>query len=272
MDSEELFDAQPHTLLETIFGAYLNPPTALVWSGGLVTALGYFGIAAEASRVALTRMVQRGLAERRRQDRNVYYTLTDRMVRLLQDSERRIRALAEPREPPATWTVVWHIVPDSRKAERSQFVRQLRAHGFGPLHGGLWASPRDHAVEVADLAAELGIGNAVTIFRASPFGDVTSGPLLGQLWRLDEIAERYRRFTATYREFVRPQSMSEREAFIVCTELLQSFRSFADIDPELPENWVPHAAERREAFAVFQGALDRLKAPATAHFRELTRT
>lgn len=275
MDSDDLFDAQPQSLLLTIFGAYLAPRTAAMWSGGLVTALGYFGVTAVAARVTLTRLVQRGLARRQRDGRHVYYTLTDRTLHLLEDSDERVFALAEPRrEPATTWTLVWHNLPDSRKVERSQFVKQLRFHGFGPLHDGMWAAPRDYAVEVADLVDRLRIGDAVTIFRAAPFGDVLSGPLLDQLWQLDEVARRYRRFADQYGELTHthPGPMPEREAFVRCTEVLQSFRSFADIDPELPEDWITHSAARREAFTVFQQVLARLKEPAAAHFRQLTRT
>ncbi|GAA5058791.1 PaaX family transcriptional regulator [Thermocatellispora tengchongensis] len=271
-DDDDLFDAQPQSLLLTIFGAFLEPRTAPVWSGGLVAILGYFGFSTAAARIALARLVQRELAERHRKGRHVYYTLTKRSVHLLEDGDERISSLGERPGEAVTWTLVWHQLPDSRKAERSNFVRQLRFHGFGHLQDGMWASPRDYVVEVTDLVHTLGIGDAVAIFRAAPSGDVAAGPLIGHLWQLDEVAERYRRFAAKYAPLTRPREMSPREAFVTCTEMLQSFRAFADIDPELPEEWATHAGARREAIAVYREALDRLREPAAAHFRELTRT
>ncbi|MBB5139020.1 DNA-binding transcriptional regulator PaaX, partial [Thermocatellispora tengchongensis] len=65
-DDDDLFDAQPQSLLLTIFGAFLEPRTAPVWSGGLVAILGYFGFSTAAARIALARLVQRELAERHR--------------------------------------------------------------------------------------------------------------------------------------------------------------------------------------------------------------
>ncbi|MEV7013851.1 PaaX family transcriptional regulator C-terminal domain-containing protein [Streptosporangium sp. NPDC051022] len=268
---DDLIEAQPQNLLMAIFGAYLQPHTAPVWSGGLVTALGYFGVAPTAARVALARLVQRGLAERHREGRFVNYTLSERCLHLLDDSEKRISKLGERSDPTVTWTLVWHTLPDSRKVERSNFVKQLRFHGFGQMQDGMWASPQDYVAEVADLVDTLGIGDAVTIFRAAPFGDVASGPLLGHLWDLDEVAERYRRFVDRYRDLTRPREMSPRQAFVTCTVMLEAFRAFANIDPELPELWSRHAGARKEAIVVFREALGWLKEPATAHFQELMR-
>ncbi|MER6826086.1 PaaX family transcriptional regulator C-terminal domain-containing protein [Streptosporangium sp. NPDC000563] len=271
-DGDDLFDVQPQSLLMTTFGAFLEPRTAPVWSGGLVTLLDYFGITTAAARIALARLVQRELAERHRKGRHVYYTLTRRSVHLLEDGDERISSLGKRPGAASTWTLVWHTLPDSRKAERSNFVRQLRFHGFGLLQDGMWVSPRDYVAEVTDLVDKLGIADAVTIFRASPSGDVASGPLLGHLWQLDQVAERYRHFASRYAPLTRPPRMSPREAFVTCTEMMQSFRSFADIDPELPEEWATHAGAREEAIAVYWEALGRLREPAATHFRELTRT
>ncbi|MEV7013914.1 hypothetical protein [Streptosporangium sp. NPDC051022] len=62
--------------------------------GGLVTALGYFGITPTAARVTLARLVQRGLAERHRKGRFVYYTSSERCLHLLENSEKRIFELS----------------------------------------------------------------------------------------------------------------------------------------------------------------------------------
>jgi len=268
---DDRFEAQPQNLLLTIFGAYLEPRTAPVWSGGLVTALGYFGVSTAAARVVLARLVQRGLTERHRDGRHVYYTLTDRSLHLLEDSDERLSELGARAEPTDTWTLVWHTLPDSRKVERSNFVRSLRFHGFGQLQDGMWASPRDYVPEVRDLVDKLGIADAVTIFRAQPQGDLDSGPLLGHLWHLDEVTRRYRRFAAKYRKLTRPGNPTPEQAFVTCTEMLQTFRSFADIDPELPQPLATHAEAREEAVGVFRAAFEWLREPAAAHFRELTR-
>jgi phenylacetic acid degradation operon negative regulatory protein len=255
----------------TMLGAYLEPRTAVVWSGGLVTALTYFGNTSTGSRVALSRFVQRGLAERVKRGRLVFYRLTDRCLHLLEDGDQRIFSLGQPVAEATSWTIVWHALPDSHKAERTQLVRQLRFHGFGQLQDNTWLSPCDYAVEVRELVSLLGVTDRVTIFRAQPDDHVETGPLIKHLWQLDVVAARYRAFAAHYRPLTRRSAISDKDAFVSCTEMMHAFRAFSSIDPELDESWIPHAGVRLQAIDIFQRVLHRLKPPAAAYFQELTR-
>lgn len=255
----------------TMFGGFLDPRSDPLWAGGLVTALGYFGISTAAARISLARLVQRGLAHRERTGRNAYYTLSDRALELLEDSDERIYSLDQRDEPAAIWTIVWHALPESRKVQRSQFVKSLRFHGFGQLQDGIWVSPRDYVAEVTDLADKLDVGDAIAVFRAEPSADVARGPLLGHLWQLKDVSDRYHRFATHYRRFAEPQRRTEQQAFIACTEVLHSFRSFASLDPELPEKWAGHRSARRQAIETFKAAVELLREPGMAHFRSLTR-
>jgi phenylacetic acid degradation operon negative regulatory protein len=271
-DDRHQFDGHPQSLLMSMFGAYLEPRTAPVWSGGLVTALGYFGGTVASARIALARLVQRGLATRDREGRNVYYRLTSRALHLLEDGDDRVFSLGRRTDHVVAWTIVWHALPDARKIERSEFVKQLRFHGFGQLQDGTWVSPRDYVAEVQSLATTVGVADAVAIFRAAPAGDVTAGPLIDHLWPLDEVARAYRAFSREYRGLADRRSIGERQAFVTCTKMVHAFRAFAMVDPELPEAAATHAPSRRDAIAVFEAAYGRLAEPAAAHFRTLTRT
>ena len=263
---------RPQGLLMTMFGAYLEPRTAPVWSGGLVTALEHFGATMGSSRIALTRLVQRGLATRDKDGRRVYYRLTERALELLKDGDDRIFSLGRRADSTGAWTLVWHALPDTRKVERSQLVKQLRFYGFGQLQDGTWFSPRDYVPEVQELAARLGVSDAVAIFHTTPAGDVRRGPLIEHLWALDEVAERYRTFAADYSALGNGRTLSQRRAFICCTKMVHDFRWFAMIDPGLPDTVARHSAARREAIAVFEASYGRLREPAAAHFRALTRS
>jgi len=81
---------QPQDLAVTILGAYLRRPGQRVWSGGMVEILGEFGFSTEAARAALSRLVTRGLLERHREGRLVFYTLSARAHELLAEGDRRI--------------------------------------------------------------------------------------------------------------------------------------------------------------------------------------
>ena len=117
----------------------------------------------------------------------------------------------------------------------------------------------------------LGVTDRVTIFRAQPDAHVETGPLIRHLWQLDVVAARYRALAAHYRPLTRRRTMSDKDAFVSCTEMMHAFRAFSTIDPELNEAWIPHAGARRQAIEIFELALDRLKPAATLHFEELTR-
>ena len=58
---------QPQDLVITLLGTYVRPVRGdRVWSGGLVALLGELGFSHGAARVALTRLVRRGLIARER--------------------------------------------------------------------------------------------------------------------------------------------------------------------------------------------------------------
>ncbi|GAA3412201.1 PaaX family transcriptional regulator C-terminal domain-containing protein [Streptosporangium vulgare] len=159
-------------------------------------------------------------------------------MHLLEDGDERISSLGKRPGATSTWTLVWHTLPDSRKAERSNFVRQLRFHGFGLLQDGMWASPRDYVAEVTDPGRQAGHLRRRHDLPGLALGGRRLGaaarPTCGSSTRSPSA---YRHFAARYAPLTRPPRMSPREAFVTCTEMMQSFRSFADIDPELPEEW-----------------------------------
>ncbi|HXO06662.1 MAG TPA: hypothetical protein VN880_01450, partial [Solirubrobacteraceae bacterium] len=64
---------QPQELAITLLGTYVRPFGDRVWSGGLVVLLGELRFSEGAARVALTRLVRRGLIERIRDGRLVHY-------------------------------------------------------------------------------------------------------------------------------------------------------------------------------------------------------
>src|SRR4051812_36044543 len=66
----DAFDASPQELVVTLLGSYVHPrETRRVWSGGLVAALAELGFSDGAARIALTRVVRRGLLRGRRRAR-----------------------------------------------------------------------------------------------------------------------------------------------------------------------------------------------------------
>jgi phenylacetic acid degradation operon negative regulatory protein len=199
--------------------------------------LGEFGFSQGAARVALTRLVRRGLLVRWHRGRLVHYRMTDRCERLLAEGDGRIFTLGEPRDgPPEGWTLLWHQIPEDRRLERSRLARRLRFLGFGSVQDSVWISPHNHVDEVSALLAELGVSPFATVFIAALGSDEGIDALVGRAWDLSGLAARYEAFDAEFSPYrARGVRLSDAEAFTVRTRLVHLFRQFPFVDPELPD-------------------------------------
>lgn len=252
----------PQDLVLSILGAHLRPrATAAVWSGGLVSVLGGFGFTAGASRVALTRLVNAGLLARTREGRLVHYTLTERAQAVLAEGDERIFSLGADRAGPATWTVLWHAIPEDRRDARARLVRRLRFLGFGQVQDGAWLAAHDRAAQVTALCADLGVGRHTGVLVGAPVPDFTG--FARRVWDLDALAERYRAFVA---DFADARADTDADAFHLRVRLVHAFRQFALLDPELPADLVPPPPDRAAAVRLFHHRYPALETPARRHF------
>lgn len=268
--SEQL---QPQELVITMLGTYVRPFGDRVWSGGLVVLLGELGFSSGAARVALNRLVRRGLIERLREGRLVHYRLTARADRLLAEGDGRIFSLGHPSDDEGTWTVLWHTIPEDRRLERSRLGRRLRFLGFGSVQDSLWVSPHDHSAEVAGLISELSVSDYATMFTAHPDAVVGLPALAARAWDLSGLVDRYDAFAVEFSPLRRRRTLaalSDREAFMTRTRLVHQFRGFPVIDPELPERLAPMSIPRRRAVQTFHELYVGLAPASQRHFDAVT--
>jgi phenylacetic acid degradation operon negative regulatory protein len=264
---------QPQELAITLLGTYVRPFGDRVWSGGLVVLLGELGFSEGAARVALTRLVRRGLIERIRDGRLVHYRVTERAERLLAEGDVRIFSLGDPRDDEGTWTVLWHQIPEDRRLELTRLARRLRFLGFGSVQGSVWVSPHDHSAEVVRLLAELRVSDHATLFTAHPDAVVGLPALVSRAWDLSGLVERYEAFVADFEPLRHRRalaSLSDRDAFLIRTRVVHQFRGFPMIDPELPERLAPVAAPRGRAARVFHELYASLADASQRHFDAVT--
>jgi len=259
---------QPQDLVIMILGLHMRPAHATVWSGGLVRLLEQLGFSQGAARVALARLVRRGLLRRVHRGRRVSYALTARARHVLDEGDRRILGLGQSIAAPRLFTTLIHQLPDDRRLERQRLARRLRFLGFGSLQDGLWISPRDRSGELAELLAELRIERYVTLLvgRRLP---VATYPLFERAWDLPALAARYRLFAEEFAPFARAagrRGLDDAEAFALRTVMMHLFRGFAFLEPELPDGLMPDAGARRRALAVFRAVHGRLAVAAQRHF------
>ena len=264
---------QPQELVITMLGTYVRPFGDRVWSGGLVVLLGELGFSQGAGRVALTRLVNRGLIDRVREGRLVHYRLTSRADRLLAEGDTRIFSLGHPRDDGGTWTVLWHTIPEGFRLERSRLARRLRFLGFGSVQDSLWVSPHDHSEDVVRLLAELGVSDYATLFTAEPDAVVGLPAMVSRAWDLSGLLDRYEAFDAEFAPLRRRRALAalnDRDAFLTRTRLVHQFRGFPVLDPELPEAVAPVSAPRERAAATFHELYEGLAAASQRHFDSVT--
>lgn len=264
----------PQDLVLTLFGAHVSPRDhTIVWSGGLVALLAEFGFSSGAARIALTRMVHRGLLARHRSGRLVSYTLTPRAVAILIEGDRRIFSLGRSTDPSTTWTVLWQAVPEQRRQARERLVRRLRFLGFGSLQDGTWLAPHDREREVAALLAELDVTKHASVLLGRPGTLVGFDAVLTRAWDLPGLAARYEAFVAEFAEYADPAaraSLDDRAALVLRTRLVHLFRQFPSLDPELPADVAAPPPARAAAVTLFHDLYPALAQPAGRHFTEVT--
>lgn len=264
---------QPQQLVLTMLGTYVRPYGDRVWSGGLVVLLNELGFTEGAARVALTRLVRRGLLDRVRDGRLVHYRLTERADSLLGEGDGRIFSLGDPSDDEGTWTVLWHQIPEERRLELSRLARRLRFLGFGSVQGSVWVSPHDHSAEVVGLLSELRVSQYATVFTAHPDAVVGLPALVSRAWDLSGLVDRYEAFVGEFAPLSARRALaglSDRDAFVVRTRLVHQFRGFPQLDPELPEELAPVSAPRSRAAAVFHQLYAGLEDASQRHFDAVT--
>jgi phenylacetic acid degradation operon negative regulatory protein len=265
---------QPQDLVITLLGTYVRPYGDAVWSGGLVALLEELGFSEGAARVALTRLVRRGLLGRERSGRLVHYRVTERCDRVLAEGDGRIFTLGDPRPAGDGWTVLWHQIPEDRRLQRSRLARRLRFLGFGSVQDSVWVSPHDHSDEVRALLGELGVSAFAVVFVASVGGEDGMAALVARAWDLSGLAERYASFVAEFSASVgrsgRARRCDDVEAFRVRTRVVHLFRGFPFLDPELPDDMSAVPRARAKAVSTFHALYEGLAEGSQRHFDAVT--
>ena len=137
----------------TFFAVHVLDRGLAVSSGSVIDALGRVGVGEEAVRATLARMVNRGLLERHRRGRKMYFGLTARAVSVLREGRDRVWSRgAVNRGWDGTWTVVGFSLPESWASQRHDLRSRLVWAGFGPVQNGMWIAAG--RVEVTALVAD----------------------------------------------------------------------------------------------------------------------
>jgi phenylacetic acid degradation operon negative regulatory protein len=283
---------RPPRLLLTLLGDYWWQRTESLPSAAIVGLLAEFGVSDSAARAALSRLTRNGLLVTSRSGRRTFVRLSQRAADVLDDGGRRIFSFGEA---PAPWDGMWSLVafsiPEDRRSERDELRKALRWLGFAPLYDGLWVCPRDHADSVMARLKDLGITTA-TAFRATALpavtadtadtadttgaagstGTLVSADIPARAWDLAGLRDRYQEFTE-FAGLLRDQTVageiSTADALVARTRVMNEWRAFPAMDPDLPDELLPPAWPRAAARDLFITCYDLLGPLAARRVRQI---
>jgi len=277
---------RPPRLLLTLLGDYWWQRTESLPSAAIVGLLAEFGVSDSAARAALSRLTRNGLLVTSRSGRRTFVRLSRRAADVLDDGGRRIFSFGAT---PAPWDGMWSLVafsiPEEHRSARDELRKELRWLGFAPLYDGLWVCPRDHAGDVMARLKDLGISTA-TAFRATALPAVTAvgaggagaettlvaADIPARAWDLAGLRDRYQEFTE-FAGLLRDQTVAGEittaDALVARTRVMNEWRAFPAMDPDLPYELLPPAWPRAAARDLFITCYDLLGPLAARRVRQI---
>src|SRR6202034_3899206 len=181
------------------------------------------------------------------------------------------------------WSLVAFSIPEEHRSARDELRKELRWLGFAPLYDGLWVCPRDHAGDVMARLKDLGISTA-TAFRATALPAVTAGgagsagatlvtaDIPARAWDLSGLRDRYQEFTefaGLLRDQTAAGEITTADAMVARTRVVNEWRAFPAMDPDLPYELLPPAWPRAAARDLFITCYDLLGPLAARRVRQI---
>lgn len=266
------FGRPPQHLLMTLLGDYWLGSDVMLPSAALVKLLEEFDITAIAGRAALSRLARRDLLVSAKRGRNTFYTLSEPARRTMRRGARRIVSFGNgERQWDGDWTVVAFSLPEDKRDLRHLTRSRLRWLGFAPLFDGIWVSPNANAADIRQELVNLGVSSA-TVLTARELPDPDPLRSLMSVWNLDELQAQYEAFIAEHDSLVRKVrrgKVGPAEAMVARTSLMDGYRRFPALDPELPDELMPSGWPRRNAREIFVEMYDMLGSLAEVRVRQI---
>lgn len=239
------------SLLRTVIGLYLRDAGGWASVAGLVTLLGELDVSAPQARTALTRVKGKGLLRAERRDGIAGYAVADDARHMLARGDRRI---FEPRvmDLGDPWCVISSALSDQHRNERIQLRRRLHWIGCGSIGPGLSIVPDHLRDEVLDIARELDVEQAITLFVSGlplVHGDVRDA--IGRWWDLEKIAALHTDFMGVARHLDGPESGDTGRSFRSYVQGIDAWRVIPYLDPGLPSSLLPDSWPGRPSIEMF---------------------
>jgi phenylacetic acid degradation operon negative regulatory protein len=262
----------PQHLLLTLLGDYWYGQRAHLPSAALVALLEEFGVTGVSARAALSRLARRNLLEASKSGRNTYYGLSPRAAQVLSEGVAHILSFGARDKPwSGHWTVATFSIPEEQRDLRHSLRTRLRWMGFASLYDGVWVSPHDLVGDVAAVFGELGVVHATVFTATVGAGSPVAGDPIAA-WDLDALRGTYLALIEEYEpllERARAGQIGTKEALLTRTALMDAWRNFPNLDPELPAELLPGEWPRAWARSIFIELYDGLAGLAEARVRQV---
>lgn len=261
---------QPQHLLVTLFGDFWLGRGEALPSTALVRLLGEFGVSEVNARAALSRLARKDLLAATRHGRRTAYALTPYGHQTLRQGTRRIfNFMADRGAWDGKWTLISFSVPEKDRSLRGAFRTRLRWLGFAPMMEAVWVAPRDLRPAAIGLVEELAIPTSAIMY-----GEISgrSAADLANTWSPDAVGRRYDEFLTRFGPIasrITSGSVDEAHALLWRTALMDEWRAFPALDPELPADLLPDAWPALQAQQLFERVYDGLGLQAEARVRAL---
>jgi len=244
------------SLLLTLLGEFVHPRRGEVWTGTLVEALGALGVEEKSARQALSRAAAEGLMSSTAHGRRVRWQLTIAGEQLLREGTERIYGFMRQVRPwDGRWLVLTVGIPESQRQLRHRLRARLTWLGLGSPSPGLWVVPevgKSNAVRAA--IEELGLQDRAFAWSGSAISDADPTKMLAAAWDLQDVEKRYLAFIDQFEGLNAP---TPQDAFVNQVRLVQEWRRFPFLDPDLPSELLDHGWPGPRAAATFHDSHDR---------------
>ena len=263
---------QPKKLLLAFFGEHVvDQDVPPLRASALIDVLEGAGVAAPATRATLDRFVKRGLLERHKRGREIFFSLTDHGGAVLREATERVRG-PHPFAPHGTgWTLVTFTVPEDQRTLRHRLRSALSWEGFAPLRDGLWLAPGevDLAAALEPLRADLPVA-AITAFHARELPGYAMADNVRGAWDIARIRDEHLSFIATWSD---PTTVADAGSPLAARAMLVAdWLALLGADPRLPRAFMDDDWPADRSFAVYWDAREMLSRASDEQFRALAQS
>jgi phenylacetic acid degradation operon negative regulatory protein len=266
----EVGGGSARSLLVTILGEFVLPAARPVWTGTLVDVLAMLDVEEKSARQALARTAAEGWLSSDRIGRRVRWHLTAPGRRLLVEGAERIYSFGSDGDDwDGHWVVLLVSVPESMRDLRHTLRTRLTWAGFGTPTAGVWISPRTGAGAEADanqIIADLALPGTAMSFVATYGALGRQEDMVASAWDLADVGRQYENFID---EFENENPDSPDAVLCIQTRLVQAWRRFPFLDPQLPRELLPPAWSGTRAAMLFNDRHLRWRDTARRRWTEL---